>query len=123
MPRPSTYTRYLDWLINGESGTSSIALGSRMLGVKITNASDRVAHPADPADLRRCVLLLDRFPVWRQRMYYLLRLSPAWNALARNWTDLEATLRSELGADLAPGPAPQTWQKMQSILEGVKHAR
>jgi len=53
----------IKWLANGETGMSSKAMAFTALGVKYKNAC---YYPYDPADLNRCLLLLEAAPIVRE---------------------------------------------------------
>lgn len=96
-------TRVINWLLEGEVGLSSKAMAARWWGRRPTpsyhaNFNPR-AHPLDPADLRRCLLLLDFIPEGRNRLDELRELSPAWNAIVDHWDELEDTFIAEAGPD------------------------
>lgn len=69
--------------------------------------------PLDPADLLRCVKLLDRYPAWRARLPEVADLYPEWTGLVEEWPRLEAMLRAELKR--TPGIAPDTYDAMREI--------
>ena len=103
------------WLAHGERGLSSEAMAFTTLG-----ETPRADHPHDPADLRRCLLLLDAVPeTWQGGVMVLAKRSPHWAALARIWLSLVETLRLEVGPDFlaATGHAPLSYRLMRAALE------
>ena len=103
-----------NWLINGERGVSSNAIAEAAFG---NRTETRLCHPLDPADLRRCLLLLRECPEARRGIQKLAELYPQWERLEANWERLERYLISEIGAELpARGRAPKTYELMQSLL-------
>jgi hypothetical protein len=107
------------WAVFGEQGLSSQALFRVLTGVSVPGAGFGISHPRDPADLRRCLLLIEQVPECRGRLAAIADISPAWAALAAVWDRLAATLSEE-----APEwrgchwKAPRTFALMSSALEG-----
>jgi hypothetical protein len=87
-------TRAEEWLTSGDTGASSKALWSVMMGVP----SDK-SHPHDGADLGRCIRLLDRIPEWKPRLKEMAAVSPYWAVLVENWDGLVE--RHKLGSEYA----------------------
>jgi hypothetical protein len=98
-----------DWLLLGERGASSNAMCKRIFGVP-DHAG--IAHPADPADLRRCVAFLDATG-GHDRVGMMADVSPAWSQLVEIWPSLVETLRAEAAEGKA---APKTQALMQGAL-------
>lgn len=102
------------WFATGERGLSSeaIALAS-LLG-----EARRSEHPHDPADLRRCLLLLKRAPRARDGLELLAGETLAWKRLVDGWEDLASLLRQEIGEDLPSWDwrAPRTYSAMKQAL-------
>lgn len=114
----ATLRQSVDWLMHGETGLSSKCIVQAMLGVITPEGScDPIYHPHDPADLRRCMLLLDKLPQWRSRLQEMATVSPAWAALAKKWPELERMLREEMAAG---HKAPRTYEAMKLTLTGVR---
>ena len=89
------------WLATGERGLSSEAIALTTLGLGPTGW--RASWPLDPADLRRCLLLLEQVPETRERgLLVLAKRCPRWAALVNVWDRLSETLRSEIGEALPP---------------------
>ena len=107
------------WLAVGERGISSNAIALATLGLQPTGHDAR--WPLDPADLRRCLLLLDAVPETREGgLLVLAKRCPRWAALAKVWDRLSETLRSEIGEALPPrGSAPRTYALMQEALDSA----
>lgn len=87
------------WLAAGERGMSSEALFTRLSGINCTSgASDGVArndHPYDPADFRRCRLMLEACPELAERLNDAAGMSPAWAGLVDQWDTICATMDAE----------------------------
>jgi hypothetical protein len=108
--------KILEWLANGRSGASSQAMAFWLgFGIK----KGRGAHPCDPADFNRCLLLLDYVPELRGYLFRMTRLSPEWKNLVAEWADIELTLLNEVGLDWSKGPhlsATKTYDLMKKVI-------
>lgn len=125
MPGPETpvETRAAAWLKDGQVGMSSRAIHSHMTG---TSDRSGFRHPLDPADLNRCLLLLDLIPEWRERMPEMAMRGPEWAALARNWEEISRTFLDEVGLDWSKGTgrgATVTYDLMRRILASAETSR
>ena len=108
----------ITWLIAGERGLSSNAIVQHLTGYPAVSGrwpGDRTAHPLDPADLLRCMLLLDACPELHQAFVeHMGSLSPVWARLVPIWDDL----CEQLGYEMAVGDgAPATYDAMQAAIE------
>ena len=105
------------WLAVGERGLSSEAIALTSLGLRPTGHD--ASWPHDPADLRRCLLLLDAVPETREGgLLVLAKRCPKWASLVSVWDRLSETLRSEIGETLSPrGSAPRTYALMREALD------
>jgi hypothetical protein len=97
-----------EWLLSGDTGLSSEAIMAWMLGAR----EGRFRHPHDPADLGRCLRLLDRIPEWRARLGEMAAASPQWSALVGVWAELEGLYREEEPT----GNAPRCFRRMREVL-------
>lgn len=111
------------WLAIGERGLSSEAIALTTLGLRPSGR--RASWPLDPADLRRCLLLLEAVPETRQKgLLVLAGRCPRWAALVKAWDRLSETLRSELGEALpSRGSAPRTYGLMREVLDSAEAGR
>ena len=111
------------WLAVGERGLSSEAMALTALGERPTGF--RASWPLDPADLRRCLLLLEEAPeTLEDGLLVLAKRCPKWAALVNIWDRLSETLRSEIGETLPPrGAAPRTYALMQESLDSTTTKR
>ncbi len=116
-------TTIAEWLAVGERGLSSGAIALTALGVRPTGL--RAMWPNDPADLRRCLLLLEEVPETREKgLLVLAKWCPRWAALVRVWDRLSETLRSETGESLpARGSAPRTYALMRKAPDSAAARR
>ena len=125
----------LDWITGDDTSASSEAIWAHMVGVSTRRIfaptpprgaprapMARVpprglsAHPHHPADLGRCLRLLEAVPQWRARLPEMASRSPAWAALVARWGELEAGYAVE-----APtGATPRTYAAMRAAIEGPR---
>lgn len=113
------------WLAVGEQGSSSLAIVAKLRPEEFVTqgyvppTSER-AHPHDPDDLRRCLLLLRAAPELRMDLHRMAEVSPQWAALVRAWAELEESFEAEVGPGWADGKvsgeAPRTFDLMEALL-------
>ena len=107
------------WIISRDTGISSETIWAHMVGVEPRDRSYN--YPHDPADLGRCLRLLQRIPEWRPRIGEMSARGPVWAALVARWDDLEASMVDEVGIDYSKAArAPKTYELMRSIIEPVE---
>ena len=75
-----------EWLLSGDTGTSSKTICAVMTGSH--SRDDSVPH--DPDDFGRCYRLLLAFPVWRLNLHKMGEAHKAWGPMVAAWGDLEA---------------------------------
>jgi len=98
----------IDWIINGETGTSSKVIFIIML---LGKPPKNTGHPCDPADFRRCRILLDLIPSWRKRLSEMSMVSPVWARMVGSWNELDALYDEEFGQH----EAPKLFRRMREI--------
>lgn len=100
------------WMVQGETGRSSMALAGLLLNL---DTEDGI-HPLDPADLRRCRLLIEACDIPFEQFKIAETLSAEWEALISSWNDICATMDAE-SPDWRDGrgEAPKTAAKMDEI--------
>lgn len=92
--------RLILWLLLGETGVSSETIAYALSGVKLTdleaglesrrsNLFWRFDVPHDAGDFRRCLLLLEYIPEWRERLPEVAERFPAWKGIVEHWDELE----------------------------------
>jgi hypothetical protein len=110
----------LRWILSGENvGLSSKAMACHLIG-ESTSRPD--AHPYDPEDLWRCLMLLRRIPTLKSRLHRVAEISEQWARLIEHWDELESLLKSEIGdnLDFSIGrSAPRTYERMRQLLYPV----
>jgi len=82
-----------EWLANGERSVASETIFQHLTGIPINR--DRISHPRDAADFRRCQLLLEQVPEFYDRLREMEGLSTAWSRLVNSWSYLEDLLVRE----------------------------
>lgn len=109
--------KIIEWLATGETGISSEAIAFQALGVSSEGRWGRT-HPSDPADLRRCVLMLQRCPEAKPALSKLADKSAAWRGLVKEWPALVRLLKKEIGEDLPSfgWSAPKTYGAMKMAI-------
>lgn len=106
------------WLVYGERGVSSNTIVSYLMGSPPAPPGFH-DHPYDPADLRRCLLLLEQVPDLMQIFPRMATCSPVWAALVKQWSELRALLDQEVPDWREPnvyGKAPLTRKLMKDII-------
>ena len=101
----------LEWMMSGDTGTSSKTILSVMEGIQI----ERPDVPHDPADFGRCHRLLEAFPVYRYRMNEVAEKYPAWVGLVREWdklTDMYVASKAS-----GQWEAPSLYDAMQLLID------
>ena len=99
------------WLLNGEHGTSSMAMCRALMNNPVSKA-----HPFDPDDFRRCYLLLKTVPEWKSELHKVAKLSPEWSRLIEKWDELTLMLESMMKDHKPNG----MYELMQECIEDQK---
>lgn len=110
-----------EWLATGEQGLSSKTIFFHLSGHRPpgSGAWRLDHHPHDPADLRRCRLLLDAVPDFAARLPEMAEVSPAWAALVPRWAAICAQMDAEAPEWRAgkPGTAcPRTYDMIKDAV-------
>ena len=112
MSKPESKTTILDWYVSGEKGISSETMAATALGKK----HDRGYPPLDPADLNRCIKLVDTAPEVKEAFPKIAALSKQWKAVIDNWDRLREMFIAEVGYDWSKKKsAPKTYNEMKRI--------
>lgn len=114
--------QFADWLRNGERGISSEAIVTHLTGIYVGSYYSH-DYPHDPADFRRCELLLRAVPEAREFFAALADKGVVWSGLVAAWDELVA-----LGESEAPGifdgrgwgSAPKMYARMAQITRPTK---
>jgi hypothetical protein len=108
------------WLDSGEQGLSSKSIFTKLSDLNIMGDWSRwgLQTPSDPDDLRRCILLLDMVPEWRERIFEMSVISDKWAAAARHWAELDNLFNEECPnwrSNKYAWRAPKTYERMKEI--------
>lgn len=117
--------RAYQWLASGDTGISSKAMWSVMMGQTPQPGPGGLSacHPSDAQDLGRCLRLLDLIPEWKVHIGRMRGLSKYWDALIDRWEDLTAMMTEEVGIAFDKGRrADKTYALMREILKPVEDA-
>lgn len=117
----------VDWLLAGERGLSSEFIVEYLYGFPVLEGHWRRAphYPLDPADLRRCLLLLADSPETATEFPRMRAASPEWERLVAAWSALTAQLTEEIGDLRSPAnwSAPLTYVAMKRVLAEPERTR
>lgn len=102
----------LAWLVSSDTGISSRTIVAWMEREQLVLTMKRGDHPHDPADLGRCIRLLDIEPKYRDRIGEMAGLSSEWAALAAHWSELESLYREEEPT----GHAAKCYARMKELI-------
>jgi hypothetical protein len=94
----TTPPELVNWFANGEVGLSSKAIVYHLLGLPEAKSSDFIdfGHPSDPADLRRCLLLLEAVPSLKDDLHKMSAVSPVWDIYIKNWSKMIELFEEEV---------------------------
>lgn len=123
MPAIDIPQSVLDWIGRGERGLSSESMVEHLYGLPLRDGVWRrhgLDYPSDPADLRRCLLLLQASPETRARLPEMATASRVWKRLVDRWSELERLFLEEAGPNGLHGlhwSAPRTYAAMRQAIE------
>lgn len=104
------------WLASGARGLSSETLFTFLTGVDAEGDHGH-NYPHDPADLRRCRLLLDQCPELVSCLPRVANAHPVWAALVARWDELCAVMDEENPEwRQGRGSGPKTYALMKEII-------
>lgn len=107
----------VEWFVSGERGLSSEAIANKAHYGHIANQR-LYPFPHDPADLRRCVQLIEAAPIAATALTILAERSIYWKHLVDNWKRLTESLKQEMATNSnEPQRAPQTYELMKQVIE------
>jgi len=81
------------WVKNGERGISSEVMFQAISGQLLTKYK---SPPSDPDDFKRCYLLLELIPEWKDELFKLKGLSASWSSLVDDWDKFEVLLKEQM---------------------------
>jgi hypothetical protein len=113
--RENMQDKIICWMLAGRVGESSKAMAIYLGWGKCAHP---IAHPWDPDDLNRCLLLLACVPELRAELPHMAKTSTAWRGLIEHWAEIEATFVDEAGLNWQKAQrAPRTYCLMKSAME------
>ena len=98
VPNDETTQKAMYWRNNGNVGLSSLTLWLHLLDVRHPESGrvDGNAAPYDWDDFRRCYLLLEAVPEWKDKLVTMKSVvSPIWDNLIDNWENLTSLYKQE----------------------------
>jgi len=105
--------RMLLWIRTGERGLSSETIFEVLAEHPLMEEDLAGSTPRDPSDFRRCYLLLEAIPEWREELQKVADEYPAWQPFVTNWPDLEKLYLKESPS----GRAPDLYARMHELNE------
>jgi hypothetical protein len=109
-----TQQQVIQWFATGEKGLSSECMA---LWLSFDQRTGDLYHPRDPADLNRCLLLLQAAPGLRSDLSRMAMVSEGWAKLIARWEEMEALFLDEVGLNWTKGSiAPRTYAFMLEVL-------
>lgn len=107
--------KVLKWLGSSDTGMSSKALAFEFMNN--VEYEDADFAPVDPADLGRCLRLIDKVPEVRKCVDSLATKYKAWAKIAPVWDKIAESMRDEVGIDWSKGrSAPITYKMMRPFM-------
>ena len=109
-----TQHQVIQWLATGQKGLSSECMA---LWLAFSQRAEPYP-PQDPADLNRCLLLLQAAPGLRPELPRMAEVSGDWAKLIARWEEVEALFLEEAGLGWTKSNlAPRTYKLMREILK------
>lgn len=108
------------WLAFGERGISSEAIVQKLVYGRVERAR---AYPYDPADFRRCELLLRWEPLLRLQLHHMAEVDAVWAGLVARWQEIADLMEQEcpgVWETGTRGAAPKAYAIMQEIREAAR---
>ena len=127
MPHFDIHQSIINWLNAGERGLSSEFIVEYLYEFPLLEGHWRATphHLFDPADLRRCLPLLEHSPETATEFPRMRAASPVWARLVEAWTALAAQLTEEIGNLRGPAnwSAPLIYAAMKRVLDEPERER
>lgn len=101
------------WLKEGDRGTSSLSILQRLTGINFVDNVFGMNHPYDPADLYRCVKLIETAPELREHLHKMKDVTKTWELLVDEWDELVTLMKKEIKQN--GGKCPKTFDRMQEL--------
>lgn len=110
--------KILHWFAIGQVGASS-----RAMALCLINEENDHSYPLDPSDFNRCLLFLHAVPEARKCFDKFRKMSPQWEILIDNWSEIEKSFIKEVGFNWGAGHrAPKTYKLMNDLLTQPNNA-
>lgn len=106
--------KVLEWQSRGHVGVSSATMASIALGMKKNFYHSHFGAPSDPADLNRCMKLVEFIPEIKDSFPLIASECPRFAPVIKHWDELTRLLRKELKR--TDKRAPETYARMKELL-------
>ena len=80
----SAKSKLIEWLLSGDTGTSSLTLAALAYGKKI----DRMDIPSDAGDFGRCYRLVKAVPEVKGCFHFIAKEFPKFDPIIQSWDQL-----------------------------------
>ena len=95
-----------------------------MAMIALGSPPKHIDYPHDPADLNRCLLLLEAAPGVRDVFPKIAAASKVWAALVANWSEIERSFLDEVGPNWCKAhSAPKTYALMRRVIDSANQLR
>ncbi|WKV23801.1 hypothetical protein [Yersinia phage vB_YenS-P840] len=112
--RASLAMKVIQWQTKGRVGVSSATMAAIALGLDKSFYSSHFSPPSDPADLSRCMFLVDEVPEIRDYFPTIAEKVPRFAGIIANWDEITTLLITECKRQ--DNRAPETFALMKKIL-------
>lgn len=102
------------WLVSGDTGSSSETMAAIFLGAK----SGLFSYPHDPSDFGRCWRLVEKIPAMREAFPRIGMVYPPIAPFLNHWEELAELYVSALNG--GTGKAPELYKRMQELRGSVQ---
>ncbi|EBH8908926.1 hypothetical protein [Salmonella enterica] len=103
--------KVLKWQTKGHVGISSATMAAIALGLEKNFYHGLFDAPRDPADLRRCMMLVDEIPEIKDSFPLIAKKVKRFSPILREWDSLIALLKFELKRPDKRAPKTYKWIK------------
>lgn len=105
--------KVLEWQANSDVGVSSATMASIAIGMQKPVYGSYFSPPWDPADLTRCMKLVEFIPEIRDHFPAIAEQCPRFAPILNHWDELIAMVKRERAAG---DSAPETYARMKELL-------
>lgn len=109
--------KVLEWQAYGRVGVSSATMASIALGMEKNFYHSWFNPPWDPADLTRCMKLVECIPEIRDHFPKIAEKCPGFAPIIEHWDELIEMLKAEWAVG---DRAPKTYTRMKELLKGIE---